>query len=190
MVHFLNTAAAYSEIESIIIKAENRLVIISPFIKIPKLLLERLTYASDKCGVNITLVCRKDSLNRHEFNSLKRIDRLEILDLPKLHAKCFFNEKSMVITSLNLYESSQGNNREMGMLITQNEDSDAFSDAKSEAEFIMQTASIIKINKVLARQNRKQVHVSDVLNADVGSSLKQAFPTFAKLFGSKQKKDS
>ena len=72
MVHFLNTAAAYSEIESIIIKAENRLVIISPFIKIPNLLLERLTYASDKCGVNITLVCRKDSLNRHERNSLKK----------------------------------------------------------------------------------------------------------------------
>lgn len=190
MVHFLNTAAAYSEIEGIISKAENRLVLISPYIQIPKLLLERLTYASEERGVNITLVCRKDKLKRQELNSLKRINRLEILDLPNVHAKCFFNEGSMVITSLNLFEYSQENNREMGILITQNEDSDAFSDAKAEAEFIIQTASIIKINKVLARQNRKQVHVSDVLNADVGSSLKQAFPTFAKLFGSKQKRDS
>jgi len=189
MVQFLNTAQAYSEIENIISKAENRLVLISPYIQIPHPLIERLTYASEKRDVNITLVCRKDNLNKHEFNSLKRINRLEILNLPNLHAKCFFNENSMVITSLNLYEHSQINNREMGILITQNEDSAAYSDAKAEAEFIIQTAHSIKINKVLTRQNRKQINVGDVLNKDVGSSLKHSFPTFAKLFGSKQKKD-
>lgn len=51
MVNFLNTAAACLGVESIVIKAENRLVIISPFIKIPKLLFERLTYASDNVVV-------------------------------------------------------------------------------------------------------------------------------------------
>ena len=150
MVHFLNTAQAYSEIENIISKAENRLVLISPFIQIPKLLLERLTYASEKRNVNITLVCRIGKLKRHEFKSLKKINRLEILDLPNVHAKCFFNENSMVITSLNLYEHSQINNREMGILITHNEEPTAYSNATAEADFIIQTAHLIKINKVLA----------------------------------------
>lgn len=190
MVDFLNTASAYSEIESIISKADNRLVLISPYLKIPKLLLERLTYASEERGVNITLVCRKDSLKRQEFKSLKRINRLEILDLPNVHAKCFFNESSMVITSLNLYESSQENNREMGLRITHAEDSEAFMDAMAEAEFIIQRAHPIKINKVLAKETRKQRPIGDVLNTDVGSSLKKAFPTFAKLFDSNKKRDT
>ena len=189
MVDFLNTASAYSAIENIISKAENRLVLISPYIQIPKLLLERLTYASEDRGVNITLVCRKDSLKRQEFNSLKRINRLEILDLPNLHAKCFFNESSMVITSLNLYDFSQENNREMGLLITYTEDSEAFIDAMDEAKFIIQRAHPIKINKVLAKENRKQRPISDVLNADVGSYLRKSFPTFAKLFDSNKKRD-
>ncbi len=181
MAHFLNTAQAYSEIENIIIKAENRLVLISPYIQIPKILLERLIYASEKRGVNITLVCRRNRLKRQEFNSLKKINRLEILDLPNVHAKCFFNESSMVVTSLNLYDYSQKHNREMGLLITQNEDFDSYSNAKDEAEFIIQTAHLIKINKVLARQNRKQRALGDI--------LRQWFPTFVKMFGSQHKID-
>jgi len=187
MVQFLNTAKAYSEIEGIISRAENRLVLISPYIQIPRLLLERLNYASEQRNVNITMVCRKDNLKRDEFKALNKISRLDILDLPNLHAKCFYNETSMVITSLNLYEYSQKNNREMGILITRNEDNEAFSDAISESRFIIQTAHTVKTNKVLARQNRKQTNVRDVLNTDIGSSLKQSFPTFAKLLGSKDK---
>ena len=71
MVQFLNTAKAYSEIESIISRAESKLVLISPYIQIPRLLLERLNYASEKLGVNITMVCRKDNLKRDEFKASK-----------------------------------------------------------------------------------------------------------------------
>jgi len=185
MVHFLNTAGAYSEIENIIGKAEHQLILISPYIQIAKPLLERLTYVSEKHAVNITLVCRIDRLNRHEYNSLMRINRLDILNSPSLHAKCFYNERCMVITSLNLYRHSHMHNREMGILINRDEEPQVFSDAKSEAEFIIQTASIIKINKLFVRQKQMQSNISNVLTADVGSSLRKSFPTFAKLFTSK-----
>jgi len=95
----------------------------------------------------------------------------------------------MVITSLNLLDSSIKYNPEMGLLINKDEDLKVYSDAKAEAEFIIKTAETIKTNKVLERENRKQMHVSDVLNADVGSSLKKSFPTFAKLFDSNKKRD-
>lgn len=186
MARFLNTAGAYSEIENIITNAENRLVLISPYIQIPGMLLERLTHATEKRGVNIYLVCRKEDLNRNEINTLKKIDRLEILNLPNVHAKCFFNENSMVITSLNLYEYSQINNREMGLLITREEDTSAFFEAKSEAEFIIQTASVIKVNRVLDWRSGSFWNFSQPVSTYTTNPLHQPTPIFA----DKSKSDS
>ena len=44
MAKFLNTSKAYAEIEEIISKTNNKVVLISPNIKIPELLLARLKY--------------------------------------------------------------------------------------------------------------------------------------------------
>ena len=97
MVQFLNTAKAYSEIEAIVSRAENDLVLISPYLQIPRPLMERLRFASERKNVNIVIVCRRDSLHRDEFNEVKYISRLDLLDSPHLHAKCFYNENSMVV---------------------------------------------------------------------------------------------
>lgn len=195
MVDFLNTAKAYSEIEGIVSRAENDLVLISPYLQIPRPFMERLHYASDRKGVNIVIVCRRESLKREEFNDLKNITRLDLLDSPHLHAKCFYNEARMVVTSLNLYKYSQINNREMGLLLTKETDASAFDEAVEEAEFIIETSRPIRVNKPLQKERResgRSAHfqtrstVSDVLSADVGASLKTAFPTFSKLFGVKE----
>lgn len=194
MVEFLNTAKAYSAIEGIVSRAENDLVLISPYLQIPRSFVERLHYASDRKSVNIVIVCRRESLKREEFNDLKNITRLDLLDSPHLHAKCFYNETCMVVTSLNLYEHSQINNREMGLLLTKEMDTIAFDEAVEEAEFIIETAQPIRVNKPLQKERREsgysrrfQAHstVGDILNANVGASLKSAFPTFSKLFGVK-----
>ena len=52
MTKFLNTSKAYAEIEDIIDKATDKLVLISPYIKIPQSLLERLKYMDGK-GIKI-----------------------------------------------------------------------------------------------------------------------------------------
>ena len=57
-----------------------------------------------------------------------------------LHAKCFYNDSAMVITSLNLHEHSQQNNREMGAYLSREEDGDTFLDALREAELIVRLA--------------------------------------------------
>jgi len=44
MVAFLNTSKAYAEIEEIIDKATTKIYLISPYIRCPKPLLERLKY--------------------------------------------------------------------------------------------------------------------------------------------------
>ncbi|MFC2025318.1 phospholipase D-like domain-containing protein [Chloroflexota bacterium] len=111
----------------------------SPYIKIPEPLLERLKYA-DKKNVQIIVVCRKDDLKPDARSDLKQLKNLELRFDKNLHAKCFYNEESMVITSLNLHEHSQQHNREMGILISLKDDRDIFNEARNEAEFIVNRA--------------------------------------------------
>jgi hypothetical protein len=138
MVEFLNTSKAYAEIESIVSKTKSKLVLISPFIKVPESLLKRLKYVDEK-GVRIVVVCRKKDLKDEVRSDLKQLKNLELRFDANLHAKCFYNEESMVITSLNLQES-QLNNREMGVLLSLTDDPDVFNEARAEAEFIVNNA--------------------------------------------------
>ena len=69
---FLNTSKAYAEIEDIVNKASSKVVLISPYIKIPEPLLERLKYA-DRKNVKITVVCRKDDLKTDVRNELEQL---------------------------------------------------------------------------------------------------------------------
>jgi hypothetical protein len=181
MVQFLNTTAAYSEIENIVNRAEKKVVLISPFIRMPRLLLQRLSHAGENRGIKIVVICRKKELQPDEYSALSKIPHLEIIDLPNLHAKCFFNEKSMVITSLNLYESSPASHREMGVLITQDKEPAAFTDAVSEADFLLQTAYKGEADKMIARLQARQKSGADVSFFDIDAGLKRAFPTFAKV---------
>jgi hypothetical protein len=159
MAKFLTTENAYSEIVNITRKADKELVFISPFIKIPDDLLARFKYLDDK-GVKITLVCREKELKDEERNRLSNIDHLELRFLENLHAKCFYNQESMVITSLNLYEQSQRKKREMGVLLTKTEDKEIFSEAHEEANFIVQEAKIANVFNA----NRGKQSSADVSN--------------------------
>ena len=139
MVEFLNKDKAYSEIVQIVIKADSKLVLISPYIKLPADFLERLKYR-DKQGFQTVVVCREKDLNDEVRSNLKQLKYLDLRFDDVSHAKCFHNEKSMVITSLNLHEHSQQNNREMGILLSSDEDSDTFKEALREANFIVDSA--------------------------------------------------
>ena len=136
MAKFLTTRDTASEIEKIINNAQNRLVLISPFVKIPETLLQNLKVA-DSRKVKITLVYGKAELNPDERKKLEQLNNLSLYFLENLHAKCFFNEEYMVITSMNLYDFSEQNNREMGVLVSSKDDKDVFSEAVNEAKLMV-----------------------------------------------------
>jgi len=139
MVEFANKDKAYSEIVQIVIDADSKLVLISPYIKLPADFLERLK-DKDKQGLQTVVVCRGKDLKNKERKELKQLKHVDLRFDDDLHAKCFYNETSMVITSLNLHEHSQQNNREMGILLRSTDDSQVFKAALTEAEFIVRRA--------------------------------------------------
>ena len=88
-----------------------------------------------------------------ERKQLDSIENLTLYYYQNLHAKCYFNETEMVITSMNLYEFSERNNREMGLLIKKTEDSEIFNDTVNETHSIIQAATEVLNGKSLKKKS-------------------------------------
>ena len=120
------------------------------------LCIDRLKY-KDGQGVKTTVVCHGKDLKDKERNELKQLQNVELRFDDHLHAKCFYNEKSMVITSLNLYDYSQQNNREMGILLNSDIDTDVFNDAQREADFIVKNATLEKLVLITNSSGKEEI---------------------------------
>ena len=139
MPQFLTTAGTSHIIEDIIIRSKSELVLITPYLKLSRTLFERLTDANHR-GVRIQLVYGKSELKASERRQLDALTNIELLFLENLHAKCYFNESTLIVSSMNLYEFSEKNNREMGIVLTRSDDGDCFTDALAEAQSIINAA--------------------------------------------------
>ncbi len=147
MVKFLTTTEVTAEIEKLIKEAEKKVTLISPFVDIPRALLQNLQSACEQ-NVEIVLIYGKrqsaedsEELKSEIKNQLSQLHTLTLRYLDNLHAKCYFNEHHMVITSMNLYDYSAHQNREMGILVSAKDDKEVFDDAVREANDIIGRAT-------------------------------------------------
>lgn len=141
MAKFINTRKAVSEIEDLIKNAGERLILVSPYLKLSKDFKELLKYRNGKDKIT-TVIFGKQELNPDEMKFLQELRFVILKYNEDLHAKCYVNDDKMVITSLNLYEFSMANNKEMGVLIDKNDPADAqlFEDAYKEVDYINETS--------------------------------------------------
>lgn len=147
MAKFINTRRAVSEIEELIKNAGEKLTLISPYLKLSKDFKELLTYRNSKDKIT-TVIFGKQELKPDEMTFLQGLRFVVLKYKEDLHAKCYVNDQHMIITSLNLYEFSMANNREMGVLIDRNDPADAqlFEDAMKEVDFISETSDRFDLN--------------------------------------------
>ena len=147
MAEFLTTRGTSHQIENIIIDAKGKLILVSPFLQLSKTLFERLKDASSR-GVKIKIIYGKDELKPNERNSLAELKNIELFYHENLHAKCYFNETKMVITSMNMYQFSENTNREMGILLDSKIETELFQKAVNEAASIIQNSEVIPLKKI------------------------------------------
>jgi phosphatidylserine/phosphatidylglycerophosphate/cardiolipin synthase-like enzyme len=149
MAKFLNTRKAVSEIEDLIRNADARLILISPYLKLSKDFKELLTFRNGKDKVT-TVIFGKQELNPNEMKFLQGLRFVILKYKEELHAKCYLNDDKMIITSLNLYEFSMNNNKEMGVLIDFNDENDKelFNDAYKEIEYIDETSERFEFTSI------------------------------------------
>jgi phosphatidylserine/phosphatidylglycerophosphate/cardiolipin synthase-like enzyme len=139
MANFLTTNAISHRIEEIILQAKDRIILISPYLKIPDLILERLKDAA-KRDIKITIIYGKNKLTATEEQKVFALNNTTIYYFENLHAKCYFNGQNMIITSMNIHEYSEKNNREMGILLNTSDDFHVFNYAYKEAMSIFKHA--------------------------------------------------
>jgi hypothetical protein len=115
---FLNTPKLNFWIPKVIKESQKELIIIVPYIQLSAEIFKSLQIA-DANGVETTLVYRENKLSAKEKQTLLSYKNLNLLHHPNVHAKCYYNGELLIIGSMNLYEYSELNNREMGILLHQ-----------------------------------------------------------------------
>ena len=145
MAKFLSTSATTYHLEELIKDASEKVILISPFLKLNDRIKELLE-DKNRLKIDIRIVYGKSELQPAEINWLKELSFVRTSFCKNLHAKCYMSEDSCIITSLNLYEFSQVNNNEMGVLMTRESDQEMYRDAHEEAQRIIRISDEIRIS--------------------------------------------
>lgn len=145
MAKFLTTSATTYHLEELIKDATEKVILISPFLKLNDRIKELLE-DKNRLKIDIRIVYGKSELHPTEINWLKELAFVRTSFCRNLHAKCYLSEEACIITSLNLYEFSQVNNNEMGVLITRTDDADMYRDAHDEAQRIIRISDEVRIS--------------------------------------------
>ncbi|MGO3541309.1 MAG: phospholipase D family protein [Pseudomonas helleri] len=143
MAKFLNTSGTNYYLEELIKGAKDRLILISPYLRLNDRIKELLE-DKNRLKIDVRIVYGKSELQPVEVNWLKGLSYVRTSFCKNLHAKCYLNEETCIITSLNLYEFSQVNNNEMGVLVQRSYDPDLFRDTYQEAQRIIRISDEVR----------------------------------------------
>jgi hypothetical protein len=144
MAEFLDTTAISYHLERLLKTAKRRIVLISPYLKLrPRV--RQLIEDAARLGVLVQVVYGKKE-QCDEIAGLKAINGVSVTFCKNVHAKCYLNEEFGMVTSLNLYDFSQANNQEMGILFTKASEPDLYQSVSQEA------LRIIRISGGIAEQ--------------------------------------
>ncbi|WP_436659724.1 phospholipase D family protein [Acinetobacter sp. P1(2025)] len=178
MAKFLNTSATNYYLEELIKNAKERVILISPFLKLNDRIKELLE-DKNRLKIDIRIIYGKSELQPEEITWLKSQDYIRTSFCKNLHAKCYLNEFSCIITSLNLYEFSQVNNNEMGIFVNRDSDVDLYLDTYNEAQRLIRVSDEIRITmeKIDQESNTK----SETNNEEDSQSNDSGMLTTSKL---------
>ena len=169
MAKFLTTNGLNYVIEEIVKTAKERVVLISPYLRLSDRIKELLSigYRPD---VDVQIIYGKRELELRERQWLSTVPHIHTRFCQNLHAKCYLNESRCVITSLNLHLYSQQNNNEMGVMVKRGTDQQMFFEITSEVDRLLRISEPTNAD----RENL-------VLESAATARVVEASPSFGKL---------
>ena len=160
MATFLDTTGVSYHLQQLINKANEKLWLISPYLKINERIKQSLE-DKNRMKINIRVVYGKNELQPDENNWLKSMASIRSSFCKDLHAKCYLNENEAILTSMNLYEFSQVNNNEMGIHIDKATDPELYKDIYEEAQRLIRISDEIVISVAKAPNKEKPILIPD-----------------------------
>ena len=115
MAKFLTTIDIASQLRELISEADKTLYIVSPYLQISNDFKE-LINSREKNKKETIIIYGKNELTPDQLKFLTSLRYVYLKFYENLHAKCYVNDSKLIITSLNFYEYSMINNKEMGVL--------------------------------------------------------------------------
>ncbi len=122
MAFFLKETQLNDAIGYIIERAETRLILMCPYIKLHERIKRLLTPKKELNNLNIIVVIGKNeneiskSISSDDIAFFKDFPNIEIRHNKDLHAKYYANDFNGIITSMNLYDYSINHNIEFGVI--------------------------------------------------------------------------
>jgi len=148
LAKFLDTAGVSYYLQRMIDNAKKFLILVSPYLKVNSRIKE-LLFEKDKAGIKIFIIYGKEELKPYEWQWLQSLSNTHIKYCKNLHAKCYISEGGAIVTSMNLYDFSEINNKEMGILIlNENADRALYSHVSKEVRRLIENSEEIALNAV------------------------------------------
>jgi phosphatidylserine/phosphatidylglycerophosphate/cardiolipin synthase-like enzyme len=138
----LGTTEISLSIENLLKTTTFNLIIVSPYLKLnPRL---RAMLADTLSEVTTALFFfRENELRDDEKKWLNEFDNVALIPVKNLHAKIYLGDNTAILTSMNLYEYSQINNHEIGVVLKREDSQNAF--LKIIKEIRLMLAAIPKV---------------------------------------------
>ncbi|MCR6637492.1 MAG: phospholipase D family protein [Sporocytophaga sp.] len=164
MAKFLNTTGISYHLEVLIKGTKEKLFLVSPYLQFNERIKEHIENLN-LLKRDIRIIYRDNKLQPDENNWLEKQIGIRTSICKNLHAKCYINESEAIITSMNLYEFSQINNNEMGILITKSEDTDLYNEAYGEVERLLRISEEIKVTvQKISPDSQEKVEKKKILS--------------------------
>lgn len=145
MAELLTTSEINARIEHIINDAKERVVLVSPYLKLgPRL--QTLIEDKDRMKVEMVVIYGKNELSPTEIEWLSKLSRVRTSFCPNLHAKCYYNEFQAIVTSMNLYDYSQINNEELGVAFNKEDDRQLYEKMREAVDRIYRSSQDIALS--------------------------------------------
>ncbi len=142
MAKFLTTKQISSQLEELIQEADKVLYLVSPYLKLSKDFQE-LINSRNKNEKKTIIIYGKYELTPEQLKFLTGLRHVYLKFHENLHAKCYINDTKLIITSLNFYEYSMINNKEIGVLYdtSNSADQEIYTKAFEHIKFIEENSN-------------------------------------------------
>ena len=167
MAEFLTTEGVSDRLVNIIREVKEFILLISPYVDVSDRLKERIEDI-EPTGIKVSLIYGKKQKQRGKEGWFTTKKWINTYYYEKFHAKCYLNESKALLTSMNLVEYSQTNNREIGMLVSLDEEPAIYEQILTEAESIKSASKVINVSTRMVKAKD-----ADNASSDSGSTRRK-----------------
>ena len=162
-IELLNTTELNLEIENMFRKEKHFILILSPFLDLN----EKIQAILSMSSAEVIILYREIKEHPNNKNQIKKIDdfvncmpKVKFFAIPNFHSKVYITSGILIITSLNLYEFSQINNFELGIVLKETSYNKMIGKLFEELQILFEMNKLDK--KIL--ENLKLPTINDLFN--------------------------